>query len=140
MNKKHAATKNAGGAGKALALGSAITLLTALILCAFVAFLVDKQTLSCEVAQKLPLVLTGLSCLSGAWIAGCIAQKKKLIICLLVGVLYLFLLFAVTAFAFHGMYRGVAASAGVILGCSALAGLLHTRGGKRSRKSYYKFK
>lgn len=140
MTKKHAVTKNAGGAGKAIALGSAVSLLTALGLCALVALLVDKQTLSYEIAKKLPLVLIGLSCLAGCWFAGCLAKKKQMLICLLVGALFLFVLLAITAFAFHGMYQGIPVSGGVILGCSALIGLLHSRGGKRTKKTYYKFK
>lgn len=140
MTKKHAVTNNVGGTGRALALGSAVSILTTLGLCAFVALLVDKQTLSYEMLKKLPLILTGVSCLVGTWIAGGLAKKQQMVVCLLSGMVYLLVLFSVTAFAFQGGYHGIAASSGVILGCSTLTGLLHAKGGKRTKKAYYKFK
>lgn len=124
--------------GKGIAIGVGISFGLMVMLTAFLATLADRQILSYEAAAKLPRGIVLICGAAGAFIAGKMAEEKRLIVCLLTGGGYLLTLFAVTALFFHGQFQGVLAVALMVLAAAAVAGMLVGNHGRRKKRTRYK--
>lgn len=135
MKKRDKLHKKSGGFGKGVGMGLGTGALATLGLTALLATLTDRQTVSYELAGKLPLVIVLLSVALGAWLGMKAAGERRMIVCLLIGAGYLLLALALNAFAFGGTYRNIPVWIGAVLGVCALAGLLGAKGQGRRRSS-----
>ncbi len=124
--------------GKGIAIGVGISLGLTILLTAFLSTLTDRQLVPYSVAVKFPLGIVLICTLTGAFIGGKIAGEKRMLICLFTGSGYLLTLLAITAFFFRGQFQDILVTAAVVLGSSAVAGVLSASGGRKRKLTKYK--
>ena len=115
---------SASGMGKALAIGTGISVALTLGLSALFAALMDRQALPQEMTGTLAMVILAVSAAVGAWSSAKLAGSRSMVVCLLLGGCYILLLFAATAFFFGGKYQGIPVTAALIFGACAAAGIV----------------
>ena len=123
-----------------LAVGAAVCIGITLIGAGICAALISSEAISAGSDGYCALGILLVAVIAGAAIGAGKAKGKRLYVCLLVGVIYLLLLFAMTALFFDGQYEGVGVTALVVFSGTLAAAFLRLNGGKRSnlRKSRIK--
>lgn len=119
-------------------IGVGVSLLITMLLCACTATMIDKQIVSTQWSGGAALVVHLIAAFVGCMIAAKIAGKRRMIVCILTGIVYFLTLMAVSAAIYGGQYEGTLQGLGTTLGASALAGLLGAGSGKQKAK-HYKF-
>ena len=119
-----------------LAVGAAVSLGITLAGAAILAWLIDKERLDMGSVGYGILAVLLLASFLGALVSFGKIRRRRMVVCLASGAVYLGMLLSITALFFGGQYSGVATTALLILGGSmaaALLGLGPGRGG-RGRK------
>ncbi len=132
--------RSASGLGKALAIGTGISMALTLGMSALFAALMDRQMLGQEMTGALSMGIVAVSVAAGAWGAAKLAGSKPMVVCLLVGGCYLLILLAATAFFFGGKYQGIPVTAALVLGTCAAAGIAGAGVGKRHQRVPKKYR
>lgn len=116
-----------------LAYGAIFSMGLTVILAAVLAGLMFKDMIQEEMIGVISAGILIVSSGIGAWTAFKKIKHRRLMVCLLSGVLYYLLLLSCTALFFGGQYQGMGATGLTILGgCSAAALLgLHGQGGRK---------
>lgn len=136
VNRKVTGTASAMPVG--LAIGAGVSLGVTLLGCGLLAWLIDSG----KVPQTgigygaLGILLAG-SLLGAAAAYGRI-QRRRMLVCLLSGLIYFAALLGMTALFFGGQYQGMGVTALVIFGGSLCTGLLGLRGQGRGRRHHRK--
>ena len=122
------------GAGTGIAV--AVTILGALV----VAWMTDGMMLPEDgIGYGAMVTLLLASCL-GARVAAGLVKRRRLLVCMATGGVYLLLLLGMTAFFFGGQYQGVAPTARLALGGALAAAMVGNPDGGRGTKKRHKFR
>ena len=124
------------GIGLGIAMSVAITALVSVVTAVLVTGgkWTEEQAIYGSVAA---LLLSGFS---GSMLAAGMAGEKRMVVCLLHGVLYFLMLLCITALVFDGAYENLWGTLIIVLGSSTAAGLVgikkHSVGFRGVRKHY----
>ena len=118
---------------KSVAMGSAVSVVVAMITVSVFAALISAETITPAWADYCSLASLLLSATVGSATAVRSATEKQLYLSLAVGGVYLLVLLAMTALLFGGQYRGVGVSAFVVFSGAILAVLIGQGRGNRSK-------
>lgn len=121
-----------------LAVGGGISLGITLAGTALLAILVDKQIMEMERVGYGILVMLLLGAFLGAMAAYSKIRRRRMLVCLASGAVYMGLLLAITALFFGGQYTGVGTTALVILAGSVTAALLGLGQGRGTASKKYR--
>ena len=138
MVLKHRPGSRALSMPAGLAVGTAISIGTTILLAAVLAKLIVMQLIEETRIGYGVLCILLISSYAGAWTAFSKIKRQRMLVCLLAGIVYLAVLLAATALLFGGQFEAVGVTALLVLGGSVTAGLLgarEKRGGK-GRKRY----
>lgn len=133
------------GGGKAssmpmgLAVGAMISMGITVVLAGILAYFMGKEVMQENAAGVGSVVILLAASALGAMTSFYKIKHRRLMVCLLSGVIYYLLLLACTALFFGGQYQGMGVTGLVILGgCGvvALAGLKGEKRGNHHRKKY----
>lgn len=125
-----------GGFVRSIAVGSGISILITLLLCAAAAAMTDKQVLKPDWNEVAALAVHLLASLAGCMVAAKMAKGRSMIVCLTTGAMYFLALMILSAAVFGGSFQGVLKGLGTILGVSAVAGLLGAAPRSQKGKRY----
>lgn len=114
-----------------LAAGAGVSALTTAGLTALMAGLLDRETISWEIAGYWILVMIMLSAYLGSATACRKIRRQRLMICLMSALVYWGILLSVTALFFGGQFEAVGVTALLIMGGSICAALSGTGKGRR---------
>lgn len=119
-----------------LALGGVVSLVVTLAGVGLLTCLIDRQHLDMANVGYGILILLLLGSFLGAKVAHQSIRRRRMLVCLCAGGVYLGELLAITALFFGGQYSGVGTTALLILagsGAAALLGMEQGRGGGRRK-------
>ncbi len=133
MIRNHTTTGRALSMPAGLAIGLCVSLVTTLMLSAILAELVSTEKLEWgKIGYGIMTILLITSVIGSK--ATCIMiKRRKLMVCLLAGLLYWISLIMITALFFGGQYDGMGVTGSVVFCGSAVVCLLESRG-ERGRK------
>lgn len=117
-----------------LFVGAMASLGITVLAAAFLAKLVDMETLAWDNIGYGIVVLLLLASFFGALTAYSRIKRQRLLVCTVSGVIYFGILLAITALFFGGQYEAVGVTAALIFGGSTCAWLLGLRGGGRKSR------
>lgn len=130
MKKRNTALSMPGG----LAWGAGVSIGITLVGVAVLATLVDREKLDMGKIGYWLLGLLLLGSFLGALAAWGRIRRRRVLVCLASGGVYLGILLGITALFFGGQYSGVGTTALLILAGSGTAALLGPRQGRRGRR------
>ncbi len=136
INQKRTGKASSMPAG--LAIGAAVSIGITIIAAWILAKLLDAQTLAWQNVGYGIMILILLSSMGGAVVSIGKIKRRKLMVCMLSGLIYFIQLLSITALFFGGKYDAVGVTALLIFGgCGtiALLTLRSNRGGKRRHKT-----
>lgn len=134
MIRNHIATGRALSIPAGLATGLCISLVTTLILSALLAKLVSTEKVEWGNIGYGIMIILLLTSVIGSKATCIMIKRRKLIGCLLAGLLYWLSLIMITALFFGGQYDGMGVTGFIVLCGSAVVCLLESRG-ERGRKA-----
>ena len=117
-----------------VAKGTTISLLVTLTMIAILALVIKSGKLSQEAMGYGVLVLLMVSSVVGAISASKSVSYPKMMVCLLTTICYLISLLCITALFFDGMYRGVPATALVVIAGGIIAGCIPAGQGSGTKR------
>lgn len=118
---------------KGLAIGALIQMLLTIAGVVILAYMVVSETVRFEnIGYWIMLILMSVS-FAGAWGAKTAIKRRKLLICLLSGLIYTLMLLTLTLLFFGAEFHGAAVSSGLIFAGSMVAGLLGTQKRKQNK-------
>ena len=132
MNQKPTGTTMSMPAG--LAIGGIFSLIITLIMSAIVAKLIEGEVIAQRNVGYFVIGILLISTIVGALISFGRIKRRRMIVCLISGLIYYCILLSITALCFGGQYQGVAVTGLVILCGSCSAGLMGLRDKNMSRR------
>lgn len=120
-----------------IGIGVAVNVLITVIGCALIAKLIDASVLEIEAIGYGTMIILLMSSFLGALAAAGLVKRRRLLVCMTVGGLYLGLLLLINGFLFGGAVSGVGVTALLLLSGTGAAALVETRE-KGKRKAIYK--
>lgn len=117
-----------------VAIGTAASIMTSLVIAVVLAMLIGHGKMSPEMMNYGVMILLMLSSVVGAMIARIHCSSRIMIVCIVTALCYWISLLSITALLFEGMYSGVSATALVIIAGGIIAGCLPTWQGKSTKK------
>ena len=132
MNRKPTGTTMSMPAG--LAIGGICSLLITLLLSATVAKLMAGETIAQGSAGYFVISILLIASITGACISYGRIRRRRMVVCLVSGLIYYCILLAITAMCFGGQYQGVGVTGLVVLCGSCCAGLMGLRDKSGSRR------
>ena len=127
MAKQQKPFSDGGELGTALASGVVASMLSAVILCGVLAYLVASERISEN------SIGYGVMALLGGCISKYRERNRGILCCVVSGIMFLFMLVGVTALFFNGEFRGVIPNTSMILCGSAVAAILYKPSLRKSR-------
>lgn len=120
-----------------LVVGAAASVAVMLLGSAICAVLISRELVNQARMNYYVLGILLLSAIAGAMSAAWKTGEKRLLVCMMTGVVYLFLLLSMTAILFDGRYQGVGVTTLVIFAGSLVAALVGLKEKRRTslRKS-----
>lgn len=122
-----------------LGTGTLICIIITLAGAMLIATLVNGERISEEAIPYGVMILVLAASVSGAAVSAFCVKKSYLVVCLLTGICYFAVLLATTALFFGGEYRGIGATAAIILAGSGGTALISAKG-KPNGKTKHKVK
>lgn len=140
MTKGTIAAKSKSAPGS-IAFGATVSLVITLIAAAIVAALIESGKISSRGMGYAVMIILMVSSLAGSLIASKRSATKKIIITVFTALCYLVELLCITALLFDGEYKGIPATALVVVSGGIVAGLIPNKQGNgvkvRKRKWHY---
>ena len=133
MGDKKRVQFSVGGIPKAIAIGTIVGVITTLILSSLGAYAMDAEIIGEGSYSYISVVTLFISSVAGALMSIGISKKKRLPICLLVGVAYFLSLVSITALFYNGAYKGIGETMLVIAAGVISVGLLGLRAGNKAK-------
>ena len=121
-----------------LAIGAGISMLVTMIVAAIGANLVMKQILPQENIGYCSIIALLAGGITGAITASAKVKHRKLVVCLLSGLVYYVTLLSITALFFGGQYEGMGVTFVTIAIASVAAALISSREGKQQKHRGHK--
>lgn len=121
-----------------LALGWGISLGITILGSALLSMLILNGTINWKHSGYGVMVVLLLSSYVGASFAAGALKSRRLLVCMLSGVLYLFTMLGITALFFDGQYEAVSITSALIVGGSMCAALVHSAEKKNFRGTHKK--
>ena len=140
MNVQTKVTGKAMSMPGGLALGGVVSLFVTLLAAAILAKLMELERIPENSIGYGIMILLVLASFSGAAFSAWQIKRRRLIVCVLSGVVYMASLLAATALFFGGQYSSVGVTALMVLcgvGLAALAGTQRNKAGKKRKKPMY---
>ena len=132
MNRKITGTTMSMPAG--LTIGGICSLLITLMMSAIVAKLMESEVIEQESIGYLVISILLISSVAGSLISFGRIQRRRMVVCLISGLVYYCVLLSLTAMCFGGQYQGIGVTGLVILCGSCCAGLMGLREKSNSRR------
>ena len=132
MNRRSAETSMSMPAG--IGIGGIWSLAITILLSAITAKLIEMETVSQKNAGFFVIVILLASSITGALQAFRKIKARRMMVCLISGLVYFCVLLSMTALLFEGQYQGVGVTGLVILCGSCCAGLMGLHEKKHSRR------
>ena len=132
LNKKPTGTAMSMPAG--LAVGGVFSLVITLIFSGIVAKLMDAELLKQESVGYFVIGILLVSSITGAWLSFGKIKRRRMVVCMISGVIYYCILLSITALFFGGQYQGMGVTGLVVLCGSCCAGLMGMHEKKQGRK------
>lgn len=132
MNRKPTGTTMSMPAG--LAIGGICSLLITVVLSAIVAKLTESEVIAQESIGYFVISILLISSVAGSLVSFRKIQRRRLVVCLISGLIYYCVLLSITAMCFGGQYQGVGVTGMAILCGSCCAGLMGLRDKSGSRR------
>ncbi len=117
-----------------LAAGAAVSMLSTVVIAMILAKLIQSQTLAQERIGYGIMTLLFISSFLGAAVSQGRVKHRRLMVCMLSGLVYFVLLMSMTALFFGGQYSAVGVTACLVFGAAGCAGLLLAGGRGGSSK------
>ena len=133
MAKQQKPFSDGGELGTALASGVVASMLSAVILCGVLAYLVASERISENSIGYGVMAILFVSSLLGGCISKYRERNRGILCCVVSGIMFLFVLVGVTALFFDGEFRGVIPNTSMILCGSAVAAILYKPSLRKSR-------
>ncbi len=124
MTYNRKVTGKASSIPAGLAYGTAVSILITAAGTMLIGNMIHTERLQWEQVGYGILIQILAASFLGAWTAYRKIKRQRLLVCLLMGLVYLILLLSMTALFFGGQYQAVGVAAGLILAGSGSAGLL----------------
>lgn len=127
-------TSVAGG----LAMGWGVSALITLLGVMLIAYLLNGEKIQLDSIGYGSIAVLLLSSIAGAGLAFRFIRRRRMLVCMLSGMIYFLSLVALTALFFGGQYDGIWVTGLVILGGSLAVGLMGLKGDQHREKRRYR--
>ncbi|MEE1327987.1 MAG: TIGR04086 family membrane protein [Oscillospiraceae bacterium] len=132
MNQKPTGTAMSMPAG--LAVGGVWSLAITIVLSALIAKLIDGGAVAQGSIGYFVISILLIASITGALQSFRKIKRRRMLVCLISGLIYFCVLLTITALCFGGQYQGIGVTALVVLCGSCCAGLMGLREKKQGRK------
>ena len=134
MRMNHKPTGTAMSMSAGLTVGGICSLMITLAMSAVIAKMMEREVIAQGNIGYFGIGILLLSTMAGALISFGRSKRRRMIVCLVSGLIYYCILLLITTLCFGGQYQGVGITGLVVLCGSCCAGLLGLRDQTKSRR------
>lgn len=119
-----------------IAVGGMVSLTVTVVLAGILAWFMGREIIAEDTIGIASAIILVISALAGGLAAFSKIRHRRVLVCMLSGVVYFLLLLCCTALFFGGQYQGMVITALTVLGGGGAAALLGLKGGEKRPRKY----